>query len=203
MCVAKLMCRWLCRLSPGRGWLRFGLLLLWLGWAANVQDTLASPAAARGNRYLFVVDTTSSMTRLGTPLQKMLSDLIAGGLEGWMRTGDTYGLWMVSDRLLTDYPMQVWDESRKEIQAANAVEHLKKQRLGLTGLTVTADPTQAPEPPWAFTHIHLHYVVTGRDLDPAKVERAIKLSQDKYCSVAATIRGVTEITFDFEVRSEA
>ena len=64
-------------------------------------------------------------------------------------------------------------------------------------------PNQAPEPPWAFTHIHLHYVATGRDLDPVKVERAIKLSQDKYCSVAATIRGVTEITFDFEVRSEA
>jgi putative redox protein len=87
--------------------------------------------------------------------------------------------------------------------AYDVVDILKKQRLALTGLTVTADPTQAPEPPWAFTHIHLHYVATGRDLDPAKVERAIKLSQDKYCSVAATIRGVTEITFDFEVRSEA
>ena len=72
--------------------------------------------------------------------------------------------------------------------AYDVVDILKKQRLGLTGLMVTADPTQAPEPPWAFTHIHLHYVVTGRDLDPVKVERAIKLSQDKYCSVAATIR---------------
>ena len=80
---------------------------------------------------------------------------------------------------------------------------LKKQRLGLSRLDGHRRSHQAPEPPWAFTHIHLHYVATGRDLDPAKVERAIKLSQDKYCSVAATIRGVTEITFDFEVRSEA
>ena len=56
--------------------------------------------------------------------------------------------------------------------AYDVVDILKKQRLALTGLTVTADPTQAPEPPWAFTHIHLHYVATGRDLDPAKVESA-------------------------------
>ena len=53
--------------------------------------------------------------------------------------------------------------------AYDVVDILKKQRLGLTGLMVTADPTQAPEPPWAFTHIHLHYVVTGRDLDPVNV----------------------------------
>ena len=53
--------------------------------------------------------------------------------------------------------------------AYDVVDILKKQRLGLTGLTVTADPTQAPQPPWAFTHIHLHYVATGHDLDPAKV----------------------------------
>ena len=86
--------------------------------------------------------------------------------------------------------------------AYDVVEILQKQRQGLTSLYVTADAEQAPEPPWAFTHIHLHYVATGRDLDPAKIERAIKLSQEKYCSVAATIRGVTEITFDFEVRSE-
>jgi putative redox protein len=85
----------------------------------------------------------------------------------------------------------------------DVVDILQKQRQGLTGLYVTAVAEQAPEPPWAFTHIHLHYVATGRDLDPAKIERAIRLSQDKYCSVAATIRGVTEITFDFEVRSEA
>jgi putative redox protein len=87
--------------------------------------------------------------------------------------------------------------------AYDVVDILRKQRQELTGLSVIADPTQAPEPPWQFTHIHLHYVVTGRNLDSAKVERAIALSQDKYCSVAATIRGVTEITFDFRVRSEA
>lgn len=81
----------------------------------------------------------------------------------------------------------------------DVVDILQKQKAGLTGLTIIADAEQAPEPPWPFVKIHLHYVVSGHDLDPKKVERAIKLSEEKYCSVAATIRGVTEITHDFEV----
>ena len=81
----------------------------------------------------------------------------------------------------------------------DVVDILLKQKAALTGLTVIADAEQAPEPPWPFVKIHLHYVVSGRDLDPKKVERAIKLSEEKYCSVAATIRGVTQITHDFEV----
>ncbi|MBC8264958.1 MAG: OsmC family protein [Anaerolineales bacterium] len=76
---------------------------------------------------------------------------------------------------------------------------MKRQRQELSDLTIAADAEQAPDPPYAFTHIHLHYVVSGHDLDPKKVERAITLSQEKYCSVAATIRGVTEITHSFEV----
>jgi putative redox protein len=49
----------------------------------------------------------------------------------------------------------------------------------------------------------MHYVVTGEDLDPKKVERAIQLSEEKYCSVAATIRGVTKISYSFEVLATA
>jgi putative redox protein len=87
--------------------------------------------------------------------------------------------------------------------AYDVVDILQKQKVALTGLTVVADAEQAPEPPWPFVRIHLHYVVAGRDLDPKKVERAINLSEEKYCSVAATIRGVTEITHDFEVQPAA
>lgn len=87
--------------------------------------------------------------------------------------------------------------------AYDVVDILHKQRVALTGLTVIADAEQAPEPPWPFVHIHLHYVAAGHDLDPKKVERAIILSEEKYCSVSATIRGVTRITHDFEVRPAA
>lgn len=84
----------------------------------------------------------------------------------------------------------------------DVVTILRRQRQELTDLRITADAHQASEPPYQFTDIHLHYVVTGRDLDPAKVERAIKLSEEKYCSVAATIRGVAKITNSFEVLHE-
>jgi putative redox protein len=79
---------------------------------------------------------------------------------------------------------------------------MKRQRQRLSDLYITADAEQAPDPPYAFTHIHLHYVVSGQNLDPNKVKRAIRLSQDRYCPVAATIRGVTEITYSFEVRAD-
>lgn len=85
--------------------------------------------------------------------------------------------------------------------AYDVVEILKKQRQNLTGLYITADAKQASEPPYQFTDIHLHYVITGQDIPAHKVEKAIELSQDKYCSVAATIRGVTKITHSFEVKS--
>lgn len=77
---------------------------------------------------------------------------------------------------------------------------LKRQRQAVTDLFVDVDGDQLAEPPYTFTDIHLHYVVEGDNLDPGKVERAINLSEEKYCSVAATIRGVAKITHSFEVK---
>ena len=87
--------------------------------------------------------------------------------------------------------------------AYDVVTILKRQRQALTGLAITAEAQQASEPPNAFTQIHLHYVVTGHDLDENKVARAITLSEEKYCSVAATIRGVAQISHSFETRPAA
>ncbi len=86
--------------------------------------------------------------------------------------------------------------------AYDVVDILQKQREPLASLVISADAEQAPEPPWQFTHIHLHYRASGAGLDPKKLERAIRLSEEKYCSVAATIRGVTEITHSFEISPE-
>jgi putative redox protein len=77
---------------------------------------------------------------------------------------------------------------------------LGRQRQKLTNLYVNVDGKQAPEPPNMFTDIHLHYVVEGENLDPKKVERAIELSEEKYCSVAATIRCVANLTHSFEIK---
>ena len=84
--------------------------------------------------------------------------------------------------------------------AYDVVMILKRQRQAVTGVYISAEAEQAPEPPYEFTHIHLHYTVKGENLDPKKVARAIDLSENKYCSVAATIKGVTKITHDFEIQ---
>lgn len=77
---------------------------------------------------------------------------------------------------------------------------LKRQRQTMTGLHITAEATQASEPPYQFTDIHLHYDVAGVELDPARVERAIELSEEKYCSVAATLRGNVTISHSLTIK---
>jgi len=76
---------------------------------------------------------------------------------------------------------------------------LNKQRQDLRQLEVTAESTKDDDPPWRFRKIHIHYRVIGKDIDPAKVERAIQISEEKYCSVYVTLKDAVEITHDFEV----
>lgn len=75
---------------------------------------------------------------------------------------------------------------------------LQKQRQDLRGYEVQITSEQEPDPPWAFTSIHLHYVITG-DVDEHKVERAIDLAERKYCTVAASISDAIAFTHSFEV----
>jgi putative redox protein len=84
--------------------------------------------------------------------------------------------------------------------AYDVVMILKRQRQPLVNLYVSVDGTQASEPPYQFTDIHLHYTVEGEGLSSEKVERAIHLSEEKYCSVAATVRGVAKLSHSFEIK---
>ena len=68
---------------------------------------------------------------------------------------------------------------------------------------VELDADRAPEEPKVFTRIHMHFVVSGRDLDPRKVERAIALSVEKYCSAIAMLEKTATITHDFELAGTA
>lgn len=86
--------------------------------------------------------------------------------------------------------------------AYDVVEILKKQRQQLNRLKVSAEAVQDETPPWRFRKIHIHYQAIGRGLDPIKVRRAVQLSEEKYCSVYATLRDVVEITHDIEVLDE-
>jgi putative redox protein len=86
--------------------------------------------------------------------------------------------------------------------AYDVVGILEKKRLALTGLEVTVTGEQDADPPWTFRKFHLEYVVRGKDLPELAVADAIRLSEEKYCSVAATVRGVTEITSSYRLVEE-
>jgi len=83
--------------------------------------------------------------------------------------------------------------------AYDVVSILEKGREAVEDVVVELDAERASEPPKVFTRIHMHYVVKGRGLAPAKVERAIQLSAEKYCSASAMIAKTATITHDFEL----
>jgi len=86
--------------------------------------------------------------------------------------------------------------------AWDVVGILRKQRQAVTGIEVRVRGSQEPEPPWTFRAVELHYAVRGRELDRRRVEEAIRLSEERYCSVVATLRGAAEVTFTSEILDE-
>ena len=83
--------------------------------------------------------------------------------------------------------------------SVDVVDILGKKKLKLSGLEVSADGEQEPNPPWTYTKIRVHYKLTGKGLKVKDVEQAIQLSEEKYCSVAATVKGKAEIITDYEI----
>jgi putative redox protein len=84
--------------------------------------------------------------------------------------------------------------------AYDVVEILEKARQKVSDCRVELSAERADSIPAVFTRIHLHFVVSGPDLKPAQVERAVKLSAEKYCSASIMLgaAGVT-VTHDFEI----
>ena len=86
--------------------------------------------------------------------------------------------------------------------AYDVVGILEKKRQKLTGLEITITGEQEPDPPWTYHKIHVQYVVRGKALREKAVHDAIRISEQKYCSVAATLRGEAEITYDYTIVEE-
>jgi putative redox protein len=84
----------------------------------------------------------------------------------------------------------------------DVIHILKKGRQQVSDCVVEIQADRATEDPKVFTKIHFHFVVTGRDLKPEQVERAIKLSAEKYCSASIMLGKMADITHDFEVVQE-
>lgn len=83
--------------------------------------------------------------------------------------------------------------------AVDAVSILTKRRTPPESLIIEAEGEQDADPPWTFRKIHLKYILSGKGITPESARQAVELAEEKYCSVAATIRGVAEIIIDVEV----
>jgi putative redox protein len=83
--------------------------------------------------------------------------------------------------------------------AFDVVMILKKSRQAIVDCEVKIDSDRAQEVPKVFTRIHVHFIISGTRLDATKVDKAVKLSAEKYCSATKMLSETAEITHDFEI----
>ena len=96
-------------------------------------------------------------------------------------------------------PMELVLAGAASCTAFDVVWILKKARQPVADCVVEAEAERAPVEPKVFTRIHLKYVIAGRGLDPRQVERAVKLSKEKYCSATTMLGRVAEITYEVSI----
>lgn len=86
--------------------------------------------------------------------------------------------------------------------AFDVVHILQKGRRSVTACEVTIEAERASTDPKVFTRIHMHFVVRGADLDRPRVDRAVSLSAEKYCSVARMLDSTAAISHDAELHAD-
>ena len=133
---------------------------------------------------------------------------VSGGWQGNMKFAfsDGYGHQLIVDAPENDgdsfdgfMPAYMLLSSLAACSGIDIATILKKQRQQLTSLKINVKGVQAEDPPWAFNTIHLEYELTGQRLNDRMVSQAIELSENKYCSVGATISGVATITSSYVI----
>lgn len=105
----------------------------------------------------------------------------------------------IGGRNLGPRPMELLLMGAGGCTSVDVVMILQKSRQDVTGCEVDISAERADENPKVFTKIHMHFIVTGRNLKPEIVDRAIKLSAEKYCSASIMLGKTAEITHDFEI----
>jgi putative redox protein len=101
---------------------------------------------------------------------------------------------------LAPRPMETLLAGTGGCTAYDVVLILKRGRQDVRGCSVKLSSERAITDPKVFTKIHMHFVVTGKALNPSTVERAIAMSHDKYCSATIMLGKTADITTGFEIR---
>ena len=103
-------------------------------------------------------------------------------------------------RNLAPRPMETVLAGTGGCTAYDVVLILKRGRHDVRGCQVAVSAERAPEDPKVFTKIHMHFVVSGAGLADAAVERAVRMSHEKYCSASIMLAKSAAITTSFELR---
>jgi putative redox protein len=97
-------------------------------------------------------------------------------------------------------PMEMVLMAAGSCSSVDVVGILEKARQGVESCKVELSAERASSTPSVFTSIHMHFLVTGKDVSEKHVERAVRLSADKYCSVSIMLGKAVDVSHSFEVR---
>lgn len=100
-------------------------------------------------------------------------------------------------------PMELLLVGMGGCSAFDVVMILKKARQQIADCVAEIEATRADTEPKVFTHIHVHFIVKGKDLSDKQVERAVQLSAEKYCSASIMLGKTAKITHDYEIQDVA
>jgi putative redox protein len=103
------------------------------------------------------------------------------------------------DRRSAYSPLEMLLVSVAACTAADVISILEKKRQDVRAYDVHVSGTRVDDHPRKFTAFHVHHIVQGRNVSEQAVAHAVELSDQKYCSVAATVRPTAEITTSYEV----
>ena len=108
----------------------------------------------------------------------------------------------VGGRNLGPRPMEMLLLGTGGCSSIDVMMILKKSRQAVSDCYVEMSAERAETDQKVFTKIHMHFVVKGKDIKPEAVEKAVKLSAEKYCSASIMLGATAEMTHDFEVVQE-
>lgn len=123
----------------------------------------------------------------------------AGGLQFVGTAGSGHSLVIDGDKDVGMSPMEMLLLAAGACAAVDLVTILRKGRQQVMDATVEVGGDRRDEHPRYYTAVALHFVVYGKAVKPAQVERAIDLAMEKYCSASAQLKALADITTSYEI----
>ncbi|MDN7125010.1 OsmC family protein [Pseudidiomarina terrestris] len=114
-------------------------------------------------------------------------------------SGTGHDVLLDGDKAVAGSPMELVLAAAGACSSVDVVSILEKARQQVTGCRCEVNGERADAVPAVFTKIHLHFVVTGKDVAEKHVERAVQLSAEKYCSVAKMLEAAVEMSHSYSI----